>query len=520
MALEKNAREALTDVLGDDNVSEDPAILLGYAFSPFGFYPHHGKVTPFTPAAVVLPASAEEVQRAIKVCNGHGLKHKAHSVGWGPWALAGMEGVVLFDLRRMNRIIEIDEKNMSAVVEPYVVAGQLQAESMKKGLNCHIVSAGPGHSVLAAVTSFNGMGPTGLSTGFSERNALGVEWVLPTGDILRLGAAGSGAGWFSGDGPGPSLRGIMRGYYGKCGGLGIFTKVGVKLYPWPGPEKPEVKGENPQYRMSIPKNSKYFRPYWEQWSALVEAAYKLSEAGVAFSISRQPPDSIGTYLSRTNNEFYELIENESFPVLRKHRIGLEVVILTHSEREFQFKTKVFRRILEETQGKLIEFTPEQEELLMLAHLKVCYLPRVLRPTGELATSFGMDESIGLLRRVTEAGEKLMHPYIASGQFVDEGTEGFWGFNSEQGRYLHWENAYAFDSCDPGSRMASLEYIMKTAEAVDQGGLGMAMLPNLLGPFADRFGPGLNNAQDWMRRIKNVFDPDNASDASFYISPNQ
>jgi glycolate oxidase len=69
---------------------------------------------------------------------------------------------------------------------------------------------------------------------YSPRNVLGVEWVLPDGELLRLGTPGCGEGWFSGDGPGPSLRGIMRGASGAFGGLGVFTACDIKLFKCPG----------------------------------------------------------------------------------------------------------------------------------------------------------------------------------------------------------------------------------------------------------------------------------------------
>jgi glycolate oxidase len=57
-----------------------------------------------------------------------------------------------------------------------------------------------------------------LYTSGYGRNVLGCEWVLPTGDILNLGTANREGGWFSGDGPGFSLRGILRGRAGANGG--------------------------------------------------------------------------------------------------------------------------------------------------------------------------------------------------------------------------------------------------------------------------------------------------------------
>ena len=94
------------------------------------------------PVAAVLPGSAEEVQAIVKACNRFKVKYRAHSTGW-VWLITPMaENVVILDMRRMNRILEIDKKNMFAVVEPYVVAAQLQAEAMKVGLNCNLIGAG------------------------------------------------------------------------------------------------------------------------------------------------------------------------------------------------------------------------------------------------------------------------------------------------------------------------------------------------------------------------------------------
>jgi len=81
--------------------------------------------------------------------------------------------------------------------------------------------ARPHVSPLASATSMAGSGFTSPSTGYSARNVLGVEWVLPTGDIMRLGSYGlkNNSDWYNGDGPGPSLRGIMRGWVGAKSGI-------------------------------------------------------------------------------------------------------------------------------------------------------------------------------------------------------------------------------------------------------------------------------------------------------------
>ena len=88
---------------------------------------------------------------------------------------------------------------------------QLQAEVMKVGLNINIIGAGASTSLLASATSLAGTGPGTFWMGSNSENLLGLEWVTPAGDIMRTGSLGSGAGWFCGEGPGPSVRGMSRG---------------------------------------------------------------------------------------------------------------------------------------------------------------------------------------------------------------------------------------------------------------------------------------------------------------------
>ena len=126
---------------------------------------------------------------------------KPLSTGFHTAAAASNKNVIILDLKRMNRIMEIDFKNQIAVIEPYVRAIDLQTETVKRGLNCHIVSSGANHSLLASHAAAWGYGVSGAATSFSGRNLLGVEWVLPNGEVVTIGSAGSGCGWFSPDGP-------------------------------------------------------------------------------------------------------------------------------------------------------------------------------------------------------------------------------------------------------------------------------------------------------------------------------
>jgi len=159
--------------------------------------------------------------------------------------------------------------------------------------------------ILASHTSMSGSGMAAVSMGYSARNVLGVEWVLPTGEILRLGSPGFESGWFSGDGPGPSLRGVMRGMFGACGGLGVFTKCAAKLYPWPGPSALRVKGVSPDYEAEIPEGFAYHTLHFPGWKEYAGASYKICDAGIASHLYRSGGFLWeGAWATTSNNEFW------------------------------------------------------------------------------------------------------------------------------------------------------------------------------------------------------------------------
>ncbi len=522
MAIEKNAYKALESAVGADNVTQDPGILAGYNRAPLGIT-KLDEFLPFPPIAVALPESTEEVQNVVKICNRYNLKYKAHSTGFMDAAMAGMDNVVSVDLRRMNRIIDIDQNNMTAVIEPYVTAAQLQGEAMKKGLNCHIVGAGAGHSPLASATSCWGIGTSGITTSCNQRNFLGVEWVLPTGEVLKIGSPGSNSGWFTGDGPGPDLRGIMKGIVGTFGGLGIFTKIGYKLYPWPGPATPTLSGSHPQIGMKIPENFKYYHPYWDSWDSVMDVISKIQEAEIAYYLCRIPPDHLGWCLTETSEIFYKQFMEGTLPIQRKHAMGFNAIIAGSNREEYEYRKKVFEQIVADTNGQYIKFTPEQEEVLMMACLRSPYIPRVFRPTAAFLTSFGTMESVGLLKKVTTTGEKLMEPWVQPGkEFVDHGSEGFWGWSHEGRNWWH-ENAYGIDATDPESIKAAVTYSQSVVKNIIDakgalGALGNNLSGAVYGPGLDQFGKWQSNVDVWIRKIKNAFDPNDTSDYSRYVSP--
>src|SRR4030042_261991 len=334
MALERDVYREFEDVVGAEYICDDPAIMPSY----------HG----VKHAAVVLPANTAQVQSIIKLCNKHKLRFSAVST-------AGQRmfrpGIIKIDLRRMNRIIEINEKNMYAVVEPYVIGAQLQAECMKRGLICNQSGAGANCSA-PPIAAHAGYGHLSQSASYGERNQLALEWVTPDGEIVRLGSLGSSDAWFCGDGPGPSLRGIVRGNVTPLGGLGVFTKAATKLYPWPGPAVFPIEGISPHYSPNhIPEGFMIRFFSFPSLDNLDEAQRRIGESEIAYELMGFNPAMAASNIATSNEEMVKLFKEFSGMV---HGPCCMVIIAGDSPNDFEYKTKVLTQIAAETGGKSLE----------------------------------------------------------------------------------------------------------------------------------------------------------------------
>lgn len=521
MPLTAEALRDLESAVGKGNVSDDSSTCMSYAWNAgLGGMPKPNRLAVVPPIGVVLPANTEQVQGVVKACLKHGIKFKPHSTGYGSLATVASPNAISVDLRRMNRIHEIDERNQMAVIEPYVTAGQLQAEAMKSGLNCHIVGAGLTHSPLASATACFGIGISGTTTGNNVRNLLGLEWVTPNGEILNIGSSGSGSGWFSGEGPGPGFRGMIRGITGTMGELGIFTKIGYKLYPWPGPKKLETMGKHPQLGMRIPEHFRLYHLAWQSWEDVTKASYEINQSGVAYVLVRIPPNSYGMALSATNNDYYDLLSQGRLPDIAKdddqHRMTWTMLTAASSAAEARYKERVVKGILANTNGREIALSPDHEGLVAYFLVTSIYIPRVLRPSSAMSTSFGVLESFSKLPEVMKAGEVCLGEDIKpGGMFMQGSREEFWSWPSE-GRHLWTENAFSYDVNIPESRGAVLRMALEHDDMVQtKGSLGVEVFA--LGPLADFFSSASSNATLWMRKVKQRFDGHNAQDAQFFIS---
>ena len=505
MALKKEILKILEDIVGVENISDDPVILESYTriFS--------GRIPRF--AAVVLPQHTNAVQMIVRLCNRYKIKYTASSTGW----LSGASGpdILNIDLRRMNRIIEINEKNMYAVVEPYVIGAQLQAELMKKGFNYNVTGAGSTCSALP-LAAHEGLGHMSLSLSYGDRNLLGVEWVTPDGEIVRLGALGSTGEWFCGDGPGPSLRGVLRGHVTPMGGLGIFTKAAQKIYHWPGPSVFPIQGVSPHYSPSrIPDNFMIRYISFPSFEERFEALRRIGESEIGFEAMCFAPSMISANIATNNREDLEYLEQISQKVQGP---GFQIIIVGNSINDFEYKKKVLEIILDETNGQSLSLMEDPEigggQLWRCIRITAS-IRETMRATGFFDGFLGGFGPLKLmLDYITEAcGIKA--DLIGKGAVIDDGVSPF-GQPVEHMHFGHSELLNRLDPKQPGTEEAFGAAKKKLISIGLKGKYGI--LDFVSGDdLHNLYGAQTCNYQNWIREIKKAFDPNRVAESSAYIT---
>lgn len=180
----------------------------------------------------VRPANVEEVQALVRLANETGVPLWTFSCGknlgyGGPEPRT--QDMVALDLSRMNRIIEVDDKLCYAVVEPGVTFFDLFEYIQERGLKVWISVPALGWGSVLGNTLDRGYGMT--PHGDHVKSLCGMEVVLPDGDLLRTGMGameGTDLGPIFQGGFGPTLDGLFT-----QSNLGVVTKIGLWLMPWP-----------------------------------------------------------------------------------------------------------------------------------------------------------------------------------------------------------------------------------------------------------------------------------------------
>jgi glycolate oxidase len=208
----------LTAMLGPERVLHEPEHLLTYGFD--GTAALSG-----TARCVVFPETADEVARIVR----HALRHKVPIVSRGSGTgLSGGSvpsvGSIVLCLVRMDRILELDEKNLTLLAESGAITQKIADQADAAGL---LYPPDPGSMKISTIggnVAENSGGLRGLKYGITRDYVMGMEVVLASGDIAWLGNK------CVKDVAGYSMKDV---FIGSEGTLGIITKVLLKLVPKP-----------------------------------------------------------------------------------------------------------------------------------------------------------------------------------------------------------------------------------------------------------------------------------------------
>lgn len=214
----ESTRSKLSEIVGNENVYTD-------SDSKFVYSRDYTENLSFEPDIIVKPGTAQEISSIVKLANQQLIPVIPRGGGTG---LSGgalpVYGGICISMERFKNIVEIDEENLQATVEPGVITQVFQDECEKVGLYYPPDPASRGSSFLGGNLAECSGGPRAVKYGVTKDYVLGIEFVSPTGEIVNAG--------------GRVLKNVS-GYnltqliIGSEGTLGIITKIFFRLIPMP-----------------------------------------------------------------------------------------------------------------------------------------------------------------------------------------------------------------------------------------------------------------------------------------------
>lgn len=283
--------ESLCEITGSDYVSR--AQEEQYLYSR-----DSGAQPPRRVDYVVMPGSVEEVQGILRLANTEGIPVTPLGGGFTLSALVvPQKGGIVLDMKRMDKILEVNELSRYVLLEAGVSQAALRSYLKKHHPRLqHSTPEAPPTVTVVGNAVIQGHGHLTPRYGLNSDMVNGMEVVLPTGEICKLGSAAVTGSWYT-RGPIPDLPGLFIGWFGTTG---VVTKLSLKLYP------------KPQYRDVIVFSS-------DDIDAIPEVIFELTQLDLLedfFLITQEKPDWM-------NHIFYVL------------------VLSAHLEEELAMKKKIY-----------------------------------------------------------------------------------------------------------------------------------------------------------------------------------
>jgi FAD/FMN-containing dehydrogenase len=223
--MKEDILSRLAEIVGQDYVSNRPEDLYLYSRDP-------GAQKPRRTDYVVMPRTVDEVQQIVGLANQEKVPLTPMGAGLTLSALTvPLRGGIVLDMKRMDSIIEINEASRYALIEAGVTQAALKAYLEKHHPHLqHSTPESPPTATIVGNILIQGHGHLTPRYGINSQMVNGMEVVLPTGEVCKLGSSSISPNWFSRD-PLPDLMGLFLGWLGTTG---IVTKLSLQLFPKPG----------------------------------------------------------------------------------------------------------------------------------------------------------------------------------------------------------------------------------------------------------------------------------------------
>jgi len=353
---------------------------------------------------------------------------------------------------------------------------------------------------------------TNYRTGYAPRNILGVEWVLPNGDILRTGSvANPGAGYYWGEGPGPDARGLLRGLTGHFGALGIVTRMAIKLYPWPGPSVFPTEGVAPEKKCELPpERFKWYLFTYPTLEATVNAMYEIGRAEIAGVLSHWPTLYFGMCWAKSRQEYWSTWLEEYWQKNTKNCVSVCLWGFA-SEKQVAYEEKVLKEIIQDTGGKLIPDEVYQRWVPYTANNWIrdtlgCRLMRLSSYGTNLIAFDSLDNALKLFPSEWEKLDKYTPPFLDSD---------------------HSDSIPAYDFCHFGAAEVDFPHektdevcqvvLSSGAETIAQDMKGeIVEFTSCIAP-ANRIGSAFANFHQIVAKIKKALDWNNVANPTRFIN---
>ncbi len=445
-----NIYRSLAKIVGEEYISNKKEELYIYSQDP-------GMMDPHAPDYVLLPKTTEEVQRIVQFANEE--KIPIVPVGGG-LSLSGLviphRGGIAVDLKRMDRILEVNEKSRYVVFEAGVTTGKLSAylEHHHPNLRFSIPDAPPAATVVGNIV-IHGQGRLTQQYGFNSDMVTGLEVVLPTGEVSKIGSGSVSPYWFS-LAPLPDLAGLFLGWFGTTG---IITKLGLKLFP-----KKKIR----DLEIFVVEDS----------SLVPDVIHRVTHTEMAEDIftAAQP-----------------------YPLVFKDVIMIGICLTGDSEEELEFKRKMIWDALhphiDSKEGGFMMLTPDiKQEMLEMPTSSTTRFADVMKGGG-----FEYCGPIIPVEKYPEAFAKLLE--ITSRYGI---TFGHAGRVIGRGHCMMFSFGYPFNRADPDN----IEKTKKALHDTNTASLGIGGIPwKPEAPAQAMIMEKMDkNTLELVKRIKTVLDP--------------